>query len=345
MVLSTQVRSASHRERKIAAMGIEAYRAEESRKRRARRAKKAVNIKPTDCKELEIKRNKSSTNTINEGNIKRLYFHITGSPFECKSEQFDLFKDTKRVIHAIDNNPAWVSDNTKNKYLESLSTLKTIQGFEAASKIYSDASVSGRTKITQSRNELKKTPREAKNWVEWKSIKRGLNSPALNDRQKALVGMYTLIPPMRVNASRLLTLTDSTRNLNPAYNYLVISKAGNPTRIIMMNYKTSKRYGKVEVKLPVRLKNIFKGHIRQNNIQIGQPVFGKLRGQGYHGAAFSQEIAKTFEKATGKYLTVDTLRHSRITEFLARRPNINQKNIMARAMLHSKATQETYERN
>jgi len=46
-------------------------------------------------------------------NISRLYKYITKKQFKCTPKQFELFKNTERVIKAIDTNPTWQKANSK----------------------------------------------------------------------------------------------------------------------------------------------------------------------------------------------------------------------------------------
>ena len=56
---------------------------------------------------------------------------------------------------------------------------------------------------------------------------------------RALIALYTLIPPRRIQDMQLLTITNTEVNTNPNLNYLVV-KRGIPTKLIFNEYKQCK---------------------------------------------------------------------------------------------------------
>ena len=317
-------KSRLYRERKIQRIGLEAFRAEESAKRQARRLRKKLPkvSKPEDQ---------------NLQGVARLYKYITGNEF---NDDYEFFRDSKRVIQAIEDSPIWVKPNTKNKYLENLSSVfKNLDKFEKEYKIYSKASVEGRRKITKAQGDLKMTEKEAELFVLWKIIKKAVRFKFINDYERALLGLYTLMPPRRRSVGRFLTLADEkTKMLSPNLNYIV------GRYIIINNYKTSKVFGQQKFKIPIALHRILVKHIQSSGIKKGDPIFPTKTGKYHAGSAFSTLFSDTFEKALGQRLTFNSLRHSFIIEFLGEKKTLNQKRRMAKKLAHSVATQAMYDR-
>lgn len=317
-------KSRLYRERKIQRIGLEAFRAEESAKRQARRLRK---------KKYKV----SKPEDQNDAGLDRLHKYLKGEEFK---NYYDVFRDTKRVIQAIQDNPQWKSPNTKNKYLENLSSVfKNKVGWEKEYKIYSKASVDGRRKITKTQGDLKMTEKEAELFIPWKKIKKAVRFKSINDYERALLGLYTLMPPRRRSVGRFLTLADEkTTMLSPNLNYIV------GRYIIINNYKTRKVFGQQRFKIPIALHRIFLKHIESSGIKKGDPIFPTKTGKYHAGSAFSTLFSDTFEKALGERLTFNSLRHSFIIEFLGKKKTLNQKRRMAKRLSHSVTTQAMYDR-
>jgi len=279
-------------------------------------------------------------------NIGRLYKYMTKEPFKCTPDQFAIFKDTLRVINAIETNPKWKKANTINQYKQDLaSILKYLHGYEDAYNVYSKASTLGRKEITLVQDDLKLTDKERKNFVRWSELKKTSKSNKLNTYEKALIGLYTLLPPRRRELSQLLTLTDREHKLKKNLNYLILDKKNNPKKIIMNKYKTFKSYGPYEIKLPKQLKMLLRNHIEENGIQVGKPVFHIKDKNKYHqGSNMSSKIQTILKKSTDKRISFNILRHSKIQDFLSTPKSINRKKTLAKKMGHDIMTQARYDR-
>lgn len=317
-------KSRLYRERKIQRLGLEFFRAEESAKRQARRLRKKL---PKVSRETDQ----------NNAGLDRLHKYLKGEEFK---NYYDVFRDTKRVIEAIQNNPQWKSPNTKNKYLENLSSVfKNKVGWDKEYKIYSKASVEGRRKITKAQCDLKMTDKEAELFIPWKKIKKVVKNKSINDYERALLGLYCLLPPRRRSVGRFLTLADErTTMLSLHLNYIV------GRYIIINNYKTRKVFGQQKFKIPIALHRIFLKHIQSSDIKKGDPIFPTKTGLYHAGSAFTKLLSDTFEKVLGKRLTFNSLRHSFIIDFLDKKKTLNQKKRMAKRLAHSVSTQAMYDR-
>jgi len=254
--------------------------------------------------------------------------------------KFDWTKDTTKVSKFIDTSIVWKSDESKIQQFQSLaSILKVIKDYDKEYKFYSRRSIEMRTKKTTTDDDNLLTEREEENMIPWKEIKK---IQPKDVRDAALIGIYTLIPPRRLDY-RVLRITDHDTGLDDAYNYVVLNKRNNPTKLIFTNYKTSSTFGKQEFPVPRSLASVLKTYIEGNGFAINDYLFGKSPSEPYK--SFSSQVSDVFKKYTGKQLSVNILRHSFITWYLQKKNlSITDKKGVATAMAHSINMQDKYNR-
>ena len=350
-----------YRQTRREAMGEEAFKAEEARKRRERRARARTTTEPTEEKKEteqddglleQVFKAKilylsklSPPKTIKKASVKQqlekvrnLYKKKTGRT--GTNIDFTFLRDTNSVIQFV--NQHWKTANSRNSQIQAISSiLQVIGGYETEYKFYSRYSTDKRNEINDGASENTLSEREAKNILPWGQIENlymGISDP----RDKALVGIYTLLPPRRVEDISLLTLSDTDENLSPNYNYLVVDNNNNPTDIVYLRYKTDKSYGRVDLNIPETLRSILKDYITSASLGVGDPLFGKSR-NGYY-SNFSEIVSNTFKKYTKKSITANLLRHSYISDFLSTKRSLAQKTNISKIMGHSVDTQGQYDR-
>jgi integrase len=157
-----------------------------------------------------------------------------------------------------------------------------------------------------------------------------------NLRDRAVIGVYTLIPPRRVKDFALMKIG---KGLDPGldFNYLDLSDGS-----FQFNaFKTFKKYGIQSFKIPKELLKILKDYVRGYNLSDGAFLFPNRNGDAY--TSFSGVVSKTFLKYYGKALSPNLLRHSFVTDFL-NTPNISmgERRAVALAMGHSLGMQLMY---
>jgi hypothetical protein len=141
------------------------------------------------------------------------------------------------------------------------------------------------------------------NEYDWDESIKDSHKLTANDKQRALIGLYTLLPPRNSFDISLLTLISDEAKMNPDLNYIVINKVGNPTKLVYMNYDTNETYNTVQLMVGETLRAILKKHIKTNNIQFDTPLFSDDEG-GYHSPdAFSKFVLDTFSKVSCMALT------------------------------------------
>ena len=365
----------AYRERKRDSMGEDAYRAEETRKRRERRNRNRVpssspppvsfEIKePEEIKQPEqaneitldaiydaklamaqskghtIKRNSVET-TLNR--VKRLHKYM----YNANMTDFDWAKDTTKVSEFILSSDKWKSDETRIQQFQSLaSILIVLRGFTSTYKFYSEQSVSMRKAKDSIDDQNILTKREKANMLPWAKIKKIKPENAHDD---ALIGLYTLIPPRRLEY-RIMKLTTSEEGLNKnkeglnekKFNYLLLNARGKPIKVIFLNYKTASTFGKQEFLIPRALSGKLKAYITEAGLNDGDFLFGKSKTEAYK--SFSSYVTKVFKKYTGKSLSVNLLRHSFISWYLKKTHYLAEQKVVANKMGHGVMMQLKYNR-
>jgi hypothetical protein len=119
---------------------------------------------------------------------------------------------------------------------------------------------------------------------------------------------------------------DDTRN------YIVLYPS-KPFKIIINNYKTQTQYGVIKENLSKELTKLIKTFIKENNIQIGDYLFGKEN--------LSSFVSKN-NKLVGLTGSISEFRHMKISEELAKVPSLEERKDLADKMRHSPITQLKY---
>jgi len=357
----------AYRERKRDSMGEDAYRAEETRKRRERRNRNRVpssspppvsfEIKePEEIKQPEqaneitldaiydaklsmaqlkghtIKRNSVET-TLNR--VKRLHKLMYGDDMT----NFDWTKDTSKVSEFILSSDKWKSEETRIQQFQSLaSILIVLRSFTSTYKFYSEQSVSMRQTKDSIDDQNLLTKREQANFLPWAKIKK-IKPDNVHD--EALIGLYTLLPPRRLEY-RIMKLTTSEEDLDNKFNYLLLNGRNKPVKVIFLNYKTSSKFGKQEFSLSRVLSGKLKAYIIEAGLNDGDFLFGKSKTEAYK--SFSSYVTKVFKKYTGKSLSVNLLRHSFISWYLKKTHSLAEQKVVANKMGHSVMMQLKYNR-
>jgi len=276
-------------------------------------------------------------------NLHKLY---TGDDTNCSD--FEWVRDTKKVHNFIKKYKAWKTPNSKNGQLQALSSiLKVLDGYEEEYKYYSNASKAGRKAIDKTSESSTLTDKEKKNILPWSELK-DLYKSVTDRRDKALVGIYTLIPPRRVEDISLIKIKFTPRKykgaLDKNFNYLMVSRSTKkPTKLIFNRYKTEKTFNIQDFKVPVKLATILQKYITDYDYDDDDILFGTKKGGVQSG--FSAVVARTFKKYTNKAVSANLIRHSFISDFLDKpKLSLGQRKKVANAMGHSISTQLKYSR-
>lgn len=315
----------------IEKMGLDAYRAQESKKRAERRARK---------KALQGEQPKKAPMDANTANISRIHKAITGE----EPTDYKLFL---RVPEVIEFMKRYKESTRKTYYVSIASKIKNEEGFKAAYDAYTHEYLKLSKKLTAITGDNKLSPEEKQNWVSWDVLTKAYK--AIRDpRSRALITLYTLIEPRRRGLAVSLIAEQSGKKLSGDNNYMIFNKNGKPSKIILNHYKTSKTYGQYIIPLTGKklrpLREAFTEHVSKNNISFGSPIFGTAKGEFMTPSNMSTEFKNTFKAAIDKEITFNLIRHIRISDFLNTNRSINEKKQLAEAMGHSLEVQATYNR-
>ena len=172
-------------------------------------------------------------------------------------------------------------------------------------------------------------------------------SNALSPRDLALFGLYVTIPPRRIrdyNLMRVTTEGDGDED-DKRSNWLVLGDGGQPVKMVIHRYKTSKRYGTYTRRvIPKALANALANYVHSADIADGEPLFPTTKGKPYTSGAFSALVGSLFKRITGQRSGVNILRHSAITNFLSKKRTVARKEAYAKEMAHSTGMQALYDR-
>lgn len=364
MVLSNAERQKAYRERKRQQQGDAVYRAEQANKRKLRRngvrfARQAPAPAPepqeppeqepaedNKCDTLfeklfkkKVKKNKTLTRENLLKNLwkpfLKLYKDIHGEVYDCYDLSW-VIDDPQSVINFI---------KTKYKNLNSQRTkltmigavLQEVKTYSKYAKIYKHQAYILNQEIEGVTDKNLTTDKEKKNIMKWTDIKNLWKDENINLNDRILMGIYTVIPPRRIEMAELLTYTKTSKNLDSNKNYLYIK--GNTANLLMQKYKTSKFYGKTNIELSNKPEfvKLLKQYISKNNIKSGDLVFKKQTN-------FSKYLSDTFKRHIGKDISVNILRHSFITNYLSKPRSLEHKKITAKLLGHNINTLEKYNR-
>lgn len=275
-------------------------------------------------------------------NLQKIYKKKYGEPWDCRSPAW--IKKADEIIAFIKE--TYSSKNTQITYISSFASVTVALGksYKKAYDKYSEISSKDRIAKDAIDNKNLSTPAETDKMISYKSLRNLYKSDNLTDRQRALVSLYTRLPPRRVQLAQYLKLSNTDDDLDDGFNYLIVDKHNKPIKVVMTKYKTHKIYGDFELLLENKfhLNSILKKYIETSNIKNGNLMFPNHKGT--INKNMSDEIKNAFRTASGKPLTVNIIRHIFVSEFLKRPRSIEEKKLIAQAMGHSKATQERYMR-
>lgn len=304
MSLSAQQR---YRQKLIDRIGIEEYRRLEREKRQARR----TTVQPTKDEPL------TSTQKIHLGTYNKI----------LKLMKIEEITDYKPVIDFI--NTKYKNINTKANNLFSVGVIlrnmdnKNYQKFLDEGTKYRN--------VSNKKAELnEKSNKEIDNWMDWKDVKKVYKNKALSNYEKAMVGIFTLLPPRRVGILRYLKYG---KDSSPDFNWY------NGKHMYLNRYKTVKTYGSVKIIMPKPVRLL----LETLNLKEGEYIFTRAKGTPY-GDEISTVFQDIFEKATNKRISTNILRHIYITEQLKKNLTIRQKKTLSKKLGHNHIMMEKYNR-
>lgn len=261
-------------------------------------------------------------------------------------EGWDWARQTDDVLAFIASNPVWTKETTRNAYRNALAAvLKHVEGFEDCAEAYRTAAASADKEVIQpeiSNNQLRGT--QDASYMEWDDLLGAVQgAPAEGSIESAVVAVYTLFPPRRLQDYRWMRVVADSQQPADA-NYLVVDADGEPVRFVFNVYKTSGRFGCQSFELGDELRQVLRSYLKDWRVAPDQRpwLFGTSCGtkprQNMHLL-----VAKAFCRHTGRRVSCQVLRRSYVTHRLKTPQTIAAKEALAQQMAHSRQMQEAYQ--
>jgi hypothetical protein len=188
-------------------------------------------------------------------------------------------------------------------------------------------------KIEKVSKENRLTPAQKRDWLPWPKVEKVWyelrDDNGGNTFLRALYGIYTFIPPRRIDDYRLIRLVRKDKikknhKFDRKYNYIFVSKNRKPVSMTIFNYKEGPRrayakinrnYGQYESNLPEKLAIVLQQYIIDENLTAGDFLFGlDSNHQTAYKNAFSGLVSKNlFDTFANSHMTVNGLRHSYVS--------------------------------
>jgi len=154
-----------------------------------------------------------------------------------------------------------------------------------------------------------------------------------------IYSLYTMMPPLRADYSPM-RLFDKMPRVDISGNYLVLRKSS-PV-IILQEYKTFSKFGKVTIKIPSDLYDVL---TVWRSLNSSEWLLLKSNGEPLTSDGLSQRVINIFLKHSGKAVGINILRHAYITmKRSGKELTLLQKESLAKQMLHSTFMNELYRR-
>jgi hypothetical protein len=212
--------------------------------------------------------------------------------------------------------------NTRNGYLQALASILVVfPMYQEQYEFYSEKSIEGRKIITE--EDDKCLVPEDSNWANWDDVNQ-LYLMAPDGEDKALMALYTLLPPRRVGDVAILRLGTGANHLSSDLTSLTYSV-----------YKTSKTYGKIIIAVPKPLQRVFKAAF--SDLVDGDQLFPGHKN-------FSRHVSTVFGRYSDKKVTANILRHAFITQLKSTKQSTSKLKLVGKLMGHSIHTQQAYVR-
>lgn len=286
--------------------------------------------------------------------IERVYKGMSGETFDCSD--FTWLNNTDAVIEYVENMKT--ADGTKRNYFNAIySILRRLEGYSHLTTEYNKAKTRYGDIVDDERGKNRLSDKEAKNILPWTTLV-NYNDKSWNEEARLLFKLYTAMPPRRVKDYALLKYIKGksipkVKQMDKSYNYIVVNGNGNPIALVINNFKTRKTYGTYTVDLTIpdvkphfrfsEIKKAIKNFAKATGVKSGDIVFPNTQGEPYRKDFTAKWIHFLF-KGTGKKIGVNLLRHSFISHFLDKNPNVNQNTVkkIAYTMSHKPDTFRSY---
>ena len=262
---------------------------------------------------------------------------------------YKFLEDTKKVLHALNAS----SLKSKKDYMTPI--IKVLQHYKVSEDLIKNyRNVLGEHKDKEDKirgdNKLQKQ-KDKDNAMSLEDINKKYNEYKIykEDKIDANKLLYKLIVAfyfknnviLRNDLPNFKIASDKKKELNKDYNYIIL-KGDKPTKIIMLNYKTSPTYGKQTFDITNELSELLKEYIKLFKKQSGDYLFSTPDGNPILRNTFLKYITKSMDEVLGSPLNIDLIRSIIISHYYDKPMSINEKKNLALRFLHSANVQQEY---
>lgn len=158
-----------------------------------------------------------------------------------------------------------------------------------------------------------------------------------NVEHKIIYGLYTLIPPRRLEYSNMIILIENNeKELIKDHNYLICDMNYNAKYFIFKNYKTSNVFGEQKILIPESLSNIIKEYILLKKKKNKDKLFN------INSNTLGKNISKIFNIIYNEKISLRWLRISYATYIRKKNLSNNELKDISEKMAHGIVTNSRY---
>lgn len=264
-----------------------------------------------------------------------------------------FLKNYDNIIKILDN----LALTTRRNYLSSILVVLRAYNKKSFNKVldkYKKLLAELNEQYTNKIDSHEKSDKQKENWMELSELKKGLKlyknqikDRDIKDKEKLnkkdldllkkylVVALYTAQAPVRLNYANM-SIINSEKDIKPKQNYLLI-KGRNKKTFVFQEYKTAKTNGRVDKIVPKELNSILNFYLKYNKSKY---LLTNSKQEPMTPNALGKLITKAFD-FTGKKVTLNLLRHVYISSKIDLDAIKKQKEL-AKDMMHSESTQESY---
>lgn len=262
------------------------------------------------------------------------------------SSGYEFLLDTEKILAYIDGKD--YANNTKKNYFISLKSVLRDLGdpsYKPAEAVYERRMLACAEQHDKEAVEQQLSEREKKLYVSWPSIVaadeklRESVSDFFDFQDYVIYCLYTYQPPSRVDYADMRVVHTLKEAQDMSGNFLVSEYAG--MCFVFKEYKTAYKYGTRVVPIKRNLRKVLEEWLELNPSgwllcdQKGRPVSDKY---------LAQMVRTVMQKAVGKPLGVNLLRHSFVTHYRRGEKSLKSQQEVAHQMGHSTSMSQLYRR-
>lgn len=185
------------------------------------------------------------------------------------------------------------------------------------------------------------TPRQVEQFIKWDDVLalRDDKFDVMTPEERVLLGLYTYIPPVRLDWTPMELVSRKPRNPEEGMNYLVFGVGS--VSALFNAYKTVKQYGEKYFKLPAKLGRLIRDYLALNTLDR-KYLFQDEAGRPWSPSRLGASVQRIFQKYKNMDTGVSMLRHSYATQFHEGQKPMKELKGVASKMMHSPTMSQTY---